>query len=356
MKMWKKMKKDVEALSPVVATLLIILVTVGAVSALYIWESSWQKGVSSTIGNQNYTQGTVMTLTGSTTVTDLMNYAVPAFMSANPGLTVSVNPVGSGAGLTAIEQNKCDIGMISNTLNNIAAGTTTTYPALETYTVAYDGVSLIIGQAAMTFHNWAAADLVMNTGIADSIYHIAPATPIVTWGDLETAMHTANNVLVFTDTNSGLPLNAYWRSDSSGTQDCFYQQYLACSKAAFTTGQATLTGSGQAGNPALIAAVLADKNGIGFGTAGMVSSTTGAEPFAYTASAILAGGILATPQTVMDGVLGLSTGYPIWHPLNLITNGVPSALDQQFIQYVLDKANNVAFCASADFTSIYQTA
>jgi FlaG/FlaF family flagellin (archaellin) len=35
--MWKKMKKDVEALSPVVATLLIILVTVGAVSALYIW-------------------------------------------------------------------------------------------------------------------------------------------------------------------------------------------------------------------------------------------------------------------------------------------------------------------------------
>jgi|GEM_PF-2556052 len=357
MKMWKKMKKDVEAISPVVATLLLIVVAVTAVSALWVWENGWQNGITNGIGNQQ--QPTQLTLAGSTTVNDFMTVAVPQYMAINPNYKVTVDPIGSGAGLTAIEQKKCDIGMISDDLNAVASGTTVSHPELQVTTIAYDGVVMFIGTSAMTAHGLTAATMKMTQSIADGIYGanghtVAVAAnlndanngAILTWGDLETAMGAP--IVSGADA-----LITHYRSDSSGTQDSFCDKMLNAHK--FLGAGHLGTAVGENGNSLMIQDVIADPLGIGFACGAMVGTTSGASAFTFGVDLVVAHQISGTvAKNVMDGVLGLAGGYTVWHPLNLVVSGNPTGEDLSFINYVTDPSNNINFCAASGFTSIFQ--
>ncbi len=349
MKMWKKMKKDVEAISPVVATLLLIVVAVTAVSALWVWENGWQNGITDSIGTNN--QPTQLTLAGSTTVTDFMNTMVQWYMANTTNYKVTVDGIGSGAGLLAIEQKKCDIGMISDPLDAVAAGTSTAYPALQVTTVAYDGVAVFIGQAAATYHGFNTTPY-MDMAIADGIYGVNGHAKFATWGDLESAI-TGSNA---SDSHRTDPLNVYQRADSSGTQDAFSQLGLGIAKVLPLKTGAT----GVNGNPAMISAVTADKDGIGFATAGMVTTlgTSVAIPFSWGVDVTVAAHqFAATAKNIIHAVNGqISLGaYTLWHPLLLVTNGAPSASAAAFISYVTDPANNINCCKATGFTSVFQT-
>ncbi len=54
----RKIKRDVEAISPVVATLMLVLIAVAACTAFYLWESGWQ---ASTTKNINSGSGPIPT-------------------------------------------------------------------------------------------------------------------------------------------------------------------------------------------------------------------------------------------------------------------------------------------------------
>ncbi|MGD1060208.1 MAG: substrate-binding domain-containing protein [Methanomassiliicoccales archaeon] len=359
-KMWKKMKKDAEALSPVVATLMLVIVTVAAVAAIAVWYNGWQKSETQNLGQVPPIQ---LNLVGSTTVTDFMTVAAPAFMNNNTGYHVSVSGIGSGAGLTAIENNRCDIGMISDDLNAVTAGTTNTYPNLKVFTVAYDGVAVFMGANTANYYGFNATPY-MTPAVIEGIYHVYslantsfPMTlgnpnheQINSWGDLELAcgeplQHGADLIMV------------HYRSDSSGTQDAFCDKALMSHKFLGSTGNAALTNSkGENGNPAMVTDVIADGKGIGFATAAMVTASgSGATAFSFGIDMQKHNQISAAAKYVMDGVLGMSTGYTVWHPLNLVTNGAPGADAQIFINYVMNPTNNIQFCAASGFTSIFQS-
>ncbi len=58
---------------------------------------------------------------------------------ANSGVTVNYNPTGSGAGITAVQEGTCDIGLSSRALKDEekAAG-------LKETILAYDGIAIIV--------------------------------------------------------------------------------------------------------------------------------------------------------------------------------------------------------------------
>ena len=81
--------------------------------------------------------GTVAT-DGSTSMEKVIGALGEAFMEQNKGVTFTYNPTGSGSGITAVGEGRCDIGLSSRALKDDEKATLT-----ET-TVALDGIAMIV--------------------------------------------------------------------------------------------------------------------------------------------------------------------------------------------------------------------
>jgi len=77
---------------------------------------------------------------GSTSMDKVIGALSEAF-ETNEGITVTYNATGSGAGIQAVEEGRCDIGLSSRNLKDeeIANG-------LEGTVLAYDGIAIIVNQ------------------------------------------------------------------------------------------------------------------------------------------------------------------------------------------------------------------
>ena len=82
--------------------------------------------------------GTVST-DGSTSMEKVIGALSESDMAANKDVTVNYNPTGSGAGITAVQEGTCDIGLSSRALKDEekAAG-------LKETVLAYDGIAIIV--------------------------------------------------------------------------------------------------------------------------------------------------------------------------------------------------------------------
>ena len=85
--------------------------------------------------------GTVAT-DGSTSMEKVVGALGEAFMEANPDTTFTYNPTGSGSGIQAVQEGRCDIGLSSRALKDAEkeAGLTETV-------LAYDGIAMIVNPA-----------------------------------------------------------------------------------------------------------------------------------------------------------------------------------------------------------------
>lgn len=90
------------------------------------------------MGAQAFAEGTVST-DGSTSMEKVIGALGEYFMEANSGVTFTYNPTGSGSGITAVLEERCDIGLSSRALKDEekAEGLTETV-------LAYDGIAIIV--------------------------------------------------------------------------------------------------------------------------------------------------------------------------------------------------------------------
>ncbi len=104
-------------------------------------------GAKSDDGNQassataKAVSGTVST-DGSTSMEKVIGTLGEAFSNENQGITFTYNPTGSGAGIQAVSEGRCDIGLSSRNLKDeeIANG-------LKGTALAYDGIAVIVNPA-----------------------------------------------------------------------------------------------------------------------------------------------------------------------------------------------------------------
>ena len=112
----------------------IITVLCAAVMALSLFAGCGQKAND----NGTTTGGTVST-DGSTSMEKVIGALGESFMEANKGTTFTYNPTGSGSGIQAVSEGRCDIGLSSRALKDDekAAG-------LKETIVALDGIAIIV--------------------------------------------------------------------------------------------------------------------------------------------------------------------------------------------------------------------
>ena len=223
--------------------------------------------------------GTVST-DGSTSMEKVIGALSESYMAANKDVTVNYNPTGSGAGITAVQEGTCDIGLSSRALKDEekAAG-------LKETVLAYDGIAIIVHP---------------DNPVSDlSIEQIAKlyTGEITNWKDVGGS--DADVVLIGREAASGTRDGF---ESITGTKDkCQYRQEL------------TSTGD-------VITAVSQNPDAIGYASLAAIKDSV---------KALSVDGVTPSEATVKDG------SYQVQRPFVLVTveGKAPSAAAQSFFDY-----------------------
>ena len=224
--------------------------------------------------------GTVAT-DGSTSMEKVIGALGESFMKNNQGVTFTYNPTGSGSGITAVSEGRCDISLSSRSLKDEekSAGLTET-------TLALDGIAIIVNPQNKV------DDLDVET--IGKIY----TGEITNWKDV--GGDDAEIVLI-------------GREAGSGTRDGFESITKTEDKCKY--GQ-ELTSTGD-----VITTVSQNPNAIGYASLAAVKDNV---------KALSVGKVKPTEETVKDG------SYVVQRPFVLVTKDGKALSDtaQKFFDYV----------------------
>lgn len=228
--------------------------------------------------------GTVST-DGSTSMEKVINSLGESFMAANKDVKFTYNPTGSGSGIQAVTEGRCDIGLSSRALKDDEKAS-----GLVETVLAYDGIAIVVSPENPV------SDLDVDT-IA-KIY----TGEITNWKDV--GGDDAEIVLIGREAGSGT--RDGFESITDTKDACKYRQELT------STGDVITT---VAGNP----------NVIGYASLASVKDTV---------KALSVGGVAPTEATVSDG------SYAVQRPFVLVTkDGTElSAAAQKFFDYATSAA------------------
>ena len=223
--------------------------------------------------------GTVAT-DGSTSMEKVIGALGESFMAENPNVTFTYNPTGSGSGIQAVSEGRCDIGLSSRALKDEEKAS-----GLKETTLALDGIAIIVNPENP------GSDLDVET-IA-KIY----TGEITNWKDAEI-------VLIGREAGSGT--RDGFESITDTKDACQYRQEL------------TSTGD-------VIATVAQNPDAIGYASLSAVKDTV---------KALTVGGVAPSEDTVEDG------SYVVQRPFVLVTKDgeALSEAAQAFYDYALDPA------------------
>ena len=227
------------------------------------------------------TRGTVST-DGSTSMEKVIGGLGEMFMELNNGVTFTYNPTGSGSGIKAVQEGRCDIGLASRNLKaeEVESGLTETV-------LAYDGIAVIVNPENPV------SDLDVET-IA-KIY----TGEITNWSEI--GGNDAEIVLIGREAGSGT--RDGFESITDTEDKCQYRQEL------------TSTGD-------VITAVSQNPGAIGYASVASVKDTV---------KALTVAGVAPSNETILDG------SYVIQRPFVLVTktDAQLSAAAQAFFDYAM---------------------
>ena len=236
--------------------------------------------------------GTVAT-DGSTSMEKVIGALGEAFMEANSGVNFTYNPTGSGSGITAVSEGRCDIGLSSRALKDseVASGLVGTV-------LAYDGIAVIVNPANTV------EDL--DTETIARIY----TGEITNWS----AVGGADAEIVLVGREAGSGTRSGFEELTETVDKCKYRQEL------------TSTGD-------VITAVAQNPDAIGYASLASVKDSV---------KALKVAGVTPTEETVKDGT------YLIQRPFVLVTKeGVAlSPVAQAFFDYATKGQANDIITAS----------
>ena len=225
--------------------------------------------------------GTVST-DGSTSMEKVVGGLGEMFMEMNSGVTFTYNPTGSGSGIKAVQEGRCDIGLSSRALKaeEVESG-------LAETVLAYDGIAVIVNPENPVSDLDVATIAKIYTG------------EITNWSEI--GGNDAEIVLIGREAGSGT--RDGFESITDTEDACQYRQEL------------TSTGD-------VITAVSQNPGAIGYASVASVKDTV---------KALTVAGVAPSNETILDGT------YVIQRPFVLVTkaDSQPSAAAQAFFDYAL---------------------
>lgn len=236
--------------------------------------------------NSTGNAGGTVTTDGSTSMSKVIGALSEAYES-DTGVTVTYNATGSGSGIQAVQEGRCDIGLSSRSLKDEEKA-----KDLEETTLALDGIALVVNPENPV------SDLDLET--ISKIY----TGEISNWKDV--GGNDSDIVLIGREAGSGT--RDGFESITYTTDKCQYRQEL------------TSTGD-------VIATVASNPNAIGYASLSAVKDNV---------KALKVAGVAPSEETVKDG------SYVVQRPFVLVTvkDKALSENAKKFMEFVTSKSAN----------------
>ena len=236
--------------------------------------------------NSTGNAGGTVTTDGSTSMSKVIGALSEAYES-DTGVTVTYNATGSGSGIQAVQEGRCDIGLSSRSLKDEEKA-----KGIEETTLALDGIALVVNPENPV------SDLDLET--ISKIY----TGEISNWKDV--GGNDSDIVLIGREAGSGT--RDGFESITYTTDKCQYRQEL------------TSTGD-------VIATVASNPNAIGYASLSAVKDSV---------KALKVAGVAPSEETVKDG------SYVVQRPFVLVTvkDKALSENAKKFMEFVTSKSAN----------------
>ena len=230
---------------------------------------------------------------GSTSMEKVIGALGESFMNNNKGVNFTYNPTGSGSGITAVSEGRCDIGLSSRALKDEEKAS-----GLVETVLAYDGIAIIVNND----------NPVTNISLIDltKVY----TGEITNWKELG----GSDSEIVLIGREAGSGTRDGFETITNTKDLCQYRQEL------------TSTGD-------VITTVSTNPDAIGYASLASVKDSV---------KALTVDGVTATEATIKDG------SYPIQRPFVLVTkDGVAlSETAQSFFDYATSAEANEVITAA----------
>ncbi len=232
-------------------------------------------------------------ISGSTTVLPIVQKAADQYMAIHPDADIQVSGGGSGVGIQAIGAKTVDIGMSSREVTKAEMAKN---PGFVVTSIAQDGIAVIVNPANTI--PYITLDQIKNIYLGK----------ITKWTEITGASvpNTNNQIVVI------------GRDSASGTRTYFDETVLL--KATPTNKMLEKNSNG-----AVLQTIAQTPGSIGYVSIGFVSKDVKALPVWYNDQKIIAPSL----ENVKTKT------YPISRDLYVITNGQPTGLAGDFIEYIL---------------------
>jgi phosphate transport system substrate-binding protein len=225
-------------------------------------------------------------IAGSTTVQPLAEKLAEAYMAQNPDLVIEIQGGGSSVGVTSAGEGTVDIGEASR---EIKSSELETFPNLRIFTIAYDGIAIVTHP-----------DITLPSLSVEQVRDIF-----------------AGDITNYSDVGGpDAPIVIVSREEGSGTRAAFEELVMAQGEEKVIYEKALL----QQSNGQVRTTVSTTPNAIAYLSFGFLDDSVGAVPI---------DGADPTVANVKNG------SYPIFRPLNMLTNGAPGDLADEFISFIL---------------------
>ncbi len=371
----KFVKKAEDAVSPVVATLMLVLVAAGAAVGISVFMGSFQEEAQESLSAD--VSGDALTIGGSSTVYEFSKRAIPLFEAANPGVTVELSSGGSGAGVQGVGLGLLDIGSASR---DIKVEEFSAYPDFDKngeqdvgaddlvpHTIGYDAVVPMF-QAG---HCAAEDDITKQTLQAIWLLNGGETADVAATetalglnpGDLPAATG-AGGKYIFADvfstctspaTDADAVITLVSRKDTGGTMVVFCEKLLGkeggCGDKKIAVGATEYPDVVQAdllGNQDAQEKVAEDVQYMGYTSIGGATSDSTVDASKSVE------GVEPKEENIRKLLNDPSNAFPGARPLNYVTVGEPVGMAAKYLEFVLLPTYNQEIAEAADFVSFYE--
>lgn len=250
------------------------------------------------IGSLAHAGNGMLQIKGSDTLINLVQRLAEVYMEENPGQYIAVTGGGSGTGVAAIINKKCDIANASRLMKSKEVERATQAGVdVNRVVIAMDGLSVIVH----------------------------PDNPITQLTVEEIGSIFKGDVKNWSEVGGdNMPITLYGRQSNSGTFVFFRDAVL---KGDYSSGMNRMNGNAQ-----IVEGIKNDKSAIGYVGVGYVKEATGLTVLKVAARADAE---YASPLNSWDVKSGK---YPISRPLNQYINGKAKGDVKAFLEYELSEA------------------
>ncbi|WP_321428495.1 substrate-binding domain-containing protein [uncultured Methanolobus sp.] len=244
----KRLFQNENAVSPIVATLILVVVAIAGAAAVGTIMGSFSSDVSDEASAEDAAAGasTQLVVAGSTSVTPLAESLKSGFEESNSGIQINIQDNGGDtAGVAAVGMDVIDIGLLSRELTSSEKEK---YPDLETHWIGSSAVVIIGGEDVVTkFDSSNFSELT-----TDDLYNM--------YNDSSDGSTSAKNLTDASGTSIST-VNVYKRSETRSGSEYIFSKFIAEGDGDFISGTKAVEVTG---DREMLETIADDPDGLGF--------------------------------------------------------------------------------------------